>query len=64
MLGFVGVDGFELLGAVGAGVDEDAVCATGMVFEEAGAIIDMTVDYDPSRIGVVVPSDFRHGIGF
>jgi len=42
------VDGFELLGAVGAGVYEDAICAARMVFEEAGAIVDMAVDNDPS----------------
>ncbi|WVZ20680.1 hypothetical protein V8G54_008002 [Vigna mungo] len=62
--GFFGVNGFELLGTVGAGIDEDAICAARMVFEEAGAIVDMAADYDPSRISVVVCSDLGDGICF
>ena len=49
-LGLVGVDGVELLGAVGAGVDEDAVGAAGaarVVLEVLNAVVDLAVDDYP-----------------
>lgn len=48
LLCFVRVDGVKLFGAVSAGIDEDAVGATRVIFEEASAIVDVTVDDDPS----------------
>lgn len=63
-LGLVGVDGVELFGAVGAGVDEDAVGAAGMVFEEAGAVVDVAVDDDPGGFGRGVFLDLGDGVHF
>ncbi|MED6193092.1 hypothetical protein PIB30_015745 [Stylosanthes scabra] len=40
ILGFVGVNGVELFGVVGAGVNEDVVDAAGRVLEETNAIVD------------------------
>ena len=44
------MNGLEFLRTVGAGVDEDAVSATGVVFEEAGAVVDVAVDNDPGGV--------------
>ena len=52
------MDCVELFGAVGAGVNEDTVGTAGVVFEEAGAVVDVTVNDDPSGLGGVVLFDF------
>ena len=54
------MDGVKLFGAVGAGIYEDAINATGVVFEEAGAVVDMAMDDDPSRVRGAVLFDFRN----
>ncbi|KAL2240198.1 UNVERIFIED_CONTAM: hypothetical protein Sindi_0661000 [Sesamum indicum] len=54
LLDFVEVYGVEFLRAIGASIDEDTVSAAGMVFEEAGAVIDMAVHDDPRRIGGIM----------
>lgn len=61
---FVRMDGVKLFGAVGASIDEDAVSTTGVIFEEAGAIIDVTVDNDPSRVRVGMFFHFGDGEHF
>ena len=57
---FVGVNCVEFFRAVGAGVDENAVGAAGMILEEAGAVVDMAVDDDPSGLIGVVGFDIGH----
>jgi len=61
VLGLVGVDGVELLGAVGAGVDEDAVGAARVVLEILRAVVDVAVDDDPRRVLGRVLAHLGHG---
>lgn len=56
--------GVEFLGAISAGVDKDTVGATGVVFEEARAVVNMAVDDDPGGIGGVVLLNLGHGEHF
>ncbi|KVH15484.1 hypothetical protein Ccrd_025923 [Cynara cardunculus var. scolymus] len=51
LLGLIGMDCIELFSTVGSSIDENAVTTTGMVFEEVGAVVDVTMDDNPSRVG-------------
>jgi len=64
LLCFVRVDGVKLFGAVSAGIDEDAVGATRVIFKEAGAVVDVTMDDDPSWVRGAMLFHFGHGEHF
>uniref|UniRef100_A0A804J1A7 Oxidoreductase FAD/NAD(P)-binding domain-containing protein n=1 Tax=Musa acuminata subsp. malaccensis TaxID=214687 RepID=A0A804J1A7_MUSAM len=52
----------ELLGAVAAGFNENAVGAAGVVLDEGGAVVDVAVYDDPGGVARRVLVDLRHGV--
>ncbi|KAE8701745.1 hypothetical protein F3Y22_tig00110505pilonHSYRG00037 [Hibiscus syriacus] len=61
-LGFIRVNGVELLGAISSGIDQYTVSATRVIVEEPSAIVDVTMNDDPSGISGVVFLDLGHGV--
>ena len=57
---FVRMNGVKLFSAVDADIYEDAIDATEVLFEQAGVVVDMSMDDDPSRVrGAVLDQKHR-----